>query len=71
MLVAALYVTANALAGPEDARRFLSGLLVVVAVASAEGGAVLQVAERPPAVDTREAAVLTPEAEAAAPLRRS
>jgi O-antigen ligase len=35
LLIAALYVTANALAGPEDARRFLSGLLVVVAVASA------------------------------------
>lgn len=35
LLVAALYVTANALPGPEDALRFLSGLLVVVAVASA------------------------------------
>jgi len=35
LLVAALYVTANSLSGPEDARPFLSGLLIAAAVASA------------------------------------
>lgn len=35
LLVAALFVTANALPGPDAARRFLSGLLVATAVASA------------------------------------
>lgn len=37
LLVAALYVTADALAGPEAGLRFLSALLVVVAVAAAVG----------------------------------
>jgi O-antigen ligase len=37
LLVAALYVTADALDGPEDGLRFLSALLVVVAVAAAVG----------------------------------
>jgi O-antigen ligase len=45
LLVAAFYVTVNALPGPEDARRFLSGLLIVVAVASAV--AILQTAVCP------------------------
>lgn len=37
LLVAALYVTADALAGPEDAYRFLSALLVVVTIAAGVG----------------------------------
>jgi O-antigen ligase len=37
LLVAALYVTADALAGPETGLRFLSALLAVVAVAAAVG----------------------------------
>ena len=37
LLVAALYVTADALAGPEAGLRFLSALLVVAAVAAAVG----------------------------------
>lgn len=50
LLVAALYVTADALAGPEDARRFLSALLIVVAVAAVVG--VLQTVACPgPAAD--------------------
>ena len=36
LLVAALYVTADALAGPEDAYRFLSALLVVVTIVTVE-----------------------------------
>ena len=37
LLAAALYVTADALAGPADGHRFLSALLVVVTVAAAVG----------------------------------
>jgi O-antigen ligase len=37
LLVAALYVTADALAGPTDGHRFLSALLVVVTVAAVVG----------------------------------
>jgi O-antigen ligase len=37
LLVTALYVSADALAGPEDGHRFLSALLVVVTVAGAVG----------------------------------
>jgi O-antigen ligase len=37
LLVAALYVTADALSGAEDAHRFLSALLLVVTVAAAVG----------------------------------
>jgi O-antigen ligase len=37
LLVAALYVTADALAGPADGHRFLSGLLVVVTAAAGVG----------------------------------
>ncbi|HET9854668.1 MAG TPA: O-antigen ligase family protein [Methylomirabilota bacterium] len=37
LLVAALYMTVDALAGPEDGHRFLSALLVVVTVAAAVG----------------------------------
>ena len=37
LLVAALYVTADALAGPEDAHRFLSALLLVVTIAAGVG----------------------------------
>ena len=37
LLVAALYVTADALAGPADGHRFLSALLVVVTVAAVAG----------------------------------
>jgi len=37
LLVAALYVTADALSGPADGHRFLSALLVVVTVAAAVG----------------------------------
>jgi len=50
LLVAALYVTADVLAGPEDGHRFLSALLVVATVAAAVG--VLQTVVCPgPAAD--------------------
>jgi O-antigen ligase len=50
LLVAALYVTADVLAGPQDGHRFLSALLVVATVAAAVG--VLQTVVCPgPAAD--------------------